>query len=497
MKIAIVSDTHLGYDRFVEDAYNQAKRAFEMAMPLADVIIIPGDLFDFRFPKPPVIAEGINIMRDLHDKDWEYRIESFNGPAPIYTDLPILAIPGTHERTSVGKENPLNLLSLAGLIADISEGTAIISKGDDKIAVYGLGGISEERVKEKLKELDPKPVPGMFNIFVFHQSIYEFLPFSDEFLRLDDLPEGFDLYIDGHIHNKIESKCHGKPFLIPGSTVLTQLKESEQESKGFLLYDTDDNTYKFIPIDSRPFRMETLKFKNSKPDEIYKKVDSTLSGIITEFKSINPEVKPIVRIVLEGKLESGITLSSLDIRSLNSKYSDDAIIEIESKLSSTELNKEIEDIREGKLNDMSIKDVGLDLLKKNSQKLNIKIDTSKLFNLLSEPQPQSKKKDLTEEVIDFMEEEMKSSSKVDEAPENEYMGEEDKGDQEGIESNKEISEEVPNIDEVNNETKDVKEYENPTNLNEESKPNNDNENNNDKDNHSSKPKNNHAQSKLF
>jgi len=496
MKIAIVSDTHLGYDRFAEDAYDQAKKAFEMAMPLADVIIIPGDLFDFRFPKPPVIAEGINIMRDLHDKDWTYRIESFNGPAPIYTDLPILAIPGTHERTSVGKENPLNLLSLAGIIADISEGTAIIGKGDDKIAVYGLGGISEERVKEKLKELDPKPVPGMFNIFVFHQSIYEFLPFSDEFLRLDDLPEGFDLYIDGHIHNKIESECHGKPFLIPGSTVLTQLKESEQGSKGFLLYDTDDNTYKFIPIDSRPFRMETLKFNNSKPDEIYKKVDSTLSDIINEFKSINPEVKPIVRIVLEGKLESGITISSLDIRSLNSKYSDDAIVEIESKLSSTELNKEIEDIREGKLNDMSIRDVGLDLLKKNSKKLNIRIDTSKLFNLLSEPHPQSKKKDLTEEVMDFMEDEMKSASKIDGAAENESDNESDNEDLEEIESNDKLSDESSDTEELNGYAKDVNENKIPTNSNGETK-SNDDENNTGEDTHSSKSNGNHTQSKLF
>jgi len=62
MKIAIVSDLHLGYERFYEDAYLQAKEALEKASSMADMLIIPGDLFDNRSPKPEVLAQGMNIF---------------------------------------------------------------------------------------------------------------------------------------------------------------------------------------------------------------------------------------------------------------------------------------------------------------------------------------------------------------------------------------------------------------------------------------------------
>ncbi|ASI14288.1 DNA repair exonuclease [Candidatus Mancarchaeum acidiphilum] len=412
MKIGIVSDMHLGYSRFEEDAFRQAKFALSEAASMSDVIIMPGDIFDFRFPKPNIIAQAIKILRPLMEREWPAKIDSFSGANPIYTTLPILAIPGTHERTAVGKENPLNLLSLAGIVADISEGTAVISKGDEKVAVYGLGGISDDKVKERLKELDPKPTKGMFNIFVMHQSVYDFMPFSTDFLKLDDLPEGFDLYIDGHIHNKIESKVYGKPFLIPGSTVLTQLKESEQDSKGFLLYDTELDSYQFINIPSRPFMIKTLKFSKSNSDYVYKKCDETINSMLnaylgrpnlpTEGKIPKP-MKPIVRLVLEGTIEAGTSISSLNLRSLVGKYSDSAHLEIDSKLSSENLEEELSLIRKSQSdNNMSIKDLGMEMLKKNSEALDIKdLDVTELFEILDEEFPPNKKQELSEKVMEL------------------------------------------------------------------------------------------------
>ncbi|MCL5413496.1 MAG: hypothetical protein M1569_03795 [Candidatus Marsarchaeota archaeon] len=63
MKIAILSDFHLGYERFREDAYRQAEEALTRAAGLADAMIIPGDIFDNRMPRPDVIAEAINLFR--------------------------------------------------------------------------------------------------------------------------------------------------------------------------------------------------------------------------------------------------------------------------------------------------------------------------------------------------------------------------------------------------------------------------------------------------
>jgi DNA repair exonuclease len=68
MKLAIISDFHIGYERFRSDAYNQAEEALSKAAELADAIIIPGDIFDFRTPKPDVIAEGISLFRSIANK---------------------------------------------------------------------------------------------------------------------------------------------------------------------------------------------------------------------------------------------------------------------------------------------------------------------------------------------------------------------------------------------------------------------------------------------
>ena len=110
MKIAIVSDLHIGYERFRKDAYNQAKEALTMAAERADAIIIPGDIFDTRFPKPDVIAEAIGIFKELREKEFGARIVGFEGLGKIYTDKPILAIPGTHERRTSDTEDPVDLL---------------------------------------------------------------------------------------------------------------------------------------------------------------------------------------------------------------------------------------------------------------------------------------------------------------------------------------------------------------------------------------------------
>src|SRR5271163_3084646 len=126
MKIAILSDFHLGYERFREDAYKQAKEALGKAAEMADVIVIPGDIFDNRTPKPDVIAEAINLFRDLSKRQWGAKVVDFVGEGKNYTGVPIIAIPGTHERRAQDAIDPVDLLGLTGLVVDISNATAIV-----------------------------------------------------------------------------------------------------------------------------------------------------------------------------------------------------------------------------------------------------------------------------------------------------------------------------------------------------------------------------------
>ena len=384
MKVAIVSDIHLGYERFYDDAYRQAREAFEaIAQAGADMVIIPGDIFDKRNPKPDVMAQAINLFRDFSRRQWHAELDKFIPlrDGKVYTSIPVVAIPGTHERVAEGKENPLTLLGLAGLLIDASESIVVIRKGQEKVAVFGLGGLSEERVKSELSDLGEKPVEGCFNIFMFHQSIYEILPFSDNFIHFEELPVGYDLYVDGHIHNRIEDKVHGKPFLIPGSTVLTQLKEGEQEPKGFYIFDTATSTWEFKHINSRPYKFVRIQLSEATPNDVINEAESAIEGILAAASE-----KPIIRLSISGTIAKGFKNVDLPLHAIYTKYSSKAILDIDSsKVTDQETEEGIEEIREGKLEGTNIKELGMEIfsskLKENGFRADI--NPAELFNILS------------------------------------------------------------------------------------------------------------------
>lgn len=386
MKIAIVSDMHFGYERFYEDSFTQAEKALTMASGMADAILIPGDVFDKRFPKPDVLAKGLRIFKSLSERDWTAKVTSYrnllNPNERNHTNIPVVAVSGTHERVAEGKENALMLLSIAGLLVDTSESITVIEKDGEKVAVFGLGGTSEERVKPLLEKLAPKPVSGAFNIFMFHQSTYELLPFNDEFIHENELPDGFDLYIDGHIHSKVERTVHGKPFLIPGSTVLTQLKDGEQDSKGFILFDTSTHEHEFIQIGSRKLYVKTLKLEGAKPKDIEEGCEREMESVLRESAE-----KPIVRILLEGTMANGFTIVDMPVRQVLQRYAAKAYISIDSSgMESAELDKAITDVRSSRAGNRSVKELGMSTLsaKLKEQKFTGGIDAAALFNMLSE-----------------------------------------------------------------------------------------------------------------
>jgi DNA repair exonuclease SbcCD nuclease subunit len=388
MKLAIVSDLHIGYDKFAEDAIKQAKEALELASTMADAILLPGDIFDKRYPRPEVMAQAINLFRDMSKRSWSAKVVSFEGKGKAYTGIPVVAISGTHERTVEGKDNPLNLLALAGFLVDTSEATTIIEKDDERVAVFGLGGLSDERVRERLKELDPKPLPGAFNIFMFHQSIYELLPFGNNIMRYDDLPKGFDLYVCGHIHNKVESVVHGKKFLISGSTVLTQLKDGEQERKGFILFDTATYSYEFKYINSREFISKKVHFEEAEPKDVADGCESEIESVLAKSSG-----RPIIRLNLEGTIKKGFTSLDMPIRAIADRYAGRAILSIDaSGLVSPELESSIAGIRDNKIGDVPIKELGMGLfaLKLNELEFDESIDASELFEILSSPENKDK-----------------------------------------------------------------------------------------------------------
>ena len=322
MRIAMLSDFHLGYERFREDAYRQAEEALSLAAEKADVILIPGDIFDNREPSPDVLAEAITIFRNLSRREWNAKVVSFSGEGRNFTNVPIIAIPGTHERRAEGIEDPVDLLGLAGLLVDATNAQVVVEKKGERIAIRGLGGIADDRFREIMERERPQPMDGVFNVFFFHQSLYELLPFSKDFLHVDELPKGFDLYVNGHIHSRVESKAHGKPFLISGSTVLTQLKDAEQEQKGFYIFDTKTRGYSFNRINSRRFVLARMQIDGKNPSDIEGEIERLVK------KEAASGDKPILRIEIEGTLKDGYKNLDLNSQEIVARYKDSAVVEI-------------------------------------------------------------------------------------------------------------------------------------------------------------------------
>src|SRR3989338_7450989 len=135
MKLAIISDTHLGYGRGSEreqESFDNAKQAFELALQNnADTILFAGDFFDSDIPSPETWHKTFELLKCLQNaksRISEIKIIDREGNERIARQkgLPIIAIHGTHEFRGKGYKNALEVLESAGFIIHIHASKAII-----------------------------------------------------------------------------------------------------------------------------------------------------------------------------------------------------------------------------------------------------------------------------------------------------------------------------------------------------------------------------------
>ncbi len=368
MRIAIFSDLHLGYQRFEQDSYIQAERAVEKASLNSDLILCAGDIFDTKVPKLETLKKSMEI---------------FNRAT-----VPVYAIFGNHERRARDMVNPVHLLAAGTKIKLLHGESEIFEKNGERVQILGMGSVPEEyataalnQVMEKFKKEDA------FTILMIHQSIKELMAGSVDELSLEHL-EGlpFDLIINGHIHEKI-SRLDGR-FLIPGSTVITQLKKEEMEPKGYYLYDTSAKKSEFVPIECRKFFYEKLEFEDA--GELG--VREAVMKRIREIREKEPDA--IIAIKLEGKLKDG--LSSSDIR-----LDDYPDVYIDNKFNTKDLGATLERIRNLREENLSVREVALkELREKTSGK--VSFDSAEFFEQLLLG---------SDEALEYLEKEVKKANK--------------------------------------------------------------------------------------
>ena len=373
MKLAILSDFHFGYPRFYEDSFTQASEAMRIACERADALLIPGDIFDSRTPALDVIERSINVFSIPKEKDWRARITGREGYAPV------IVIHGTHERRSRDFTNPVHVLEAAGLAIDAHKEPVVIELDGERVAVHGLSGVPEYLAKAAIEKRGYKPLKGAFNIFMFHQSLRELLP-DEEAMGIEDLPEVFDLYVCGHMHKNIERQVGKTKLLIPGSTVLTQMKKDEEASKGLYLYDTRAAKASFVPINTRPFFYRELMLRGASLAEARRACEDELKRLLDGSEG----QKPIVRLKLKGTLAKGLSSQNLVI-DLEELLESKAFVTIVKELEDMEGEKMalIRDIREKKI---SVKELGLRMLVKRLSEKGMKTENvEELFDTLTDP----------------------------------------------------------------------------------------------------------------
>jgi len=395
MRIAIASDFHIGFGRGTErenEAFEQAKQALELVLrEKADLLLIAGDLFDSDVPTQEAWLQMFQLFsvlkkqklkeKPLIKKIKKEKIEEFELP-----HLPVIAIAGTHEFRSKDFKNALEVLQEAGCLVYLHAAKAELELQGEKIVVHGVSGIPEKKALDALKLWNPKPEHGAKNILLLHQSIKEFLPFDDEMvasISLDDLPTGFDLIVDGHLHWSSEENLEKKRFIVPGSTVITQMKRLEStKPKGIYLFESNENNLKFFPLPGqRQFLFEKIEFKEANAAQVKEQVERKLQEMLSTAIG-----KPIVKLKLRGSLAKGLSSADIDLRQLGEKFKEKGIIAIDPDFEETDFKQKLQELRQAQLGKRSIAALGFDLLEKNLQEteFNNAFDVKRVFDLLAE-----------------------------------------------------------------------------------------------------------------
>jgi len=400
MRLAIFSDLHLGFGRGSERE-NDAFEVFEEIISIidkedVDAVLIPGDIFDSKVPPQEVIANALELFSRLSKIKSRSNakvvrvhniVEKKDREVSLLSKMPIITISGTHERRAKNMVNPVKILEKAGFVVCLHAEFALLeNENGERVAIHGLSGVPEIFARKAIQSVNFKPIDNACNIFMLHQSIKNFVYMDDEpTLTLEDLPKGFDLIIDGHIHWANELKLKDALFLIPGSTITTQIRKTESKIPKFVyFYDTETKRLEKIELKSprKTYYLE-LDCSGKGKNEIKEMLIEKLNDIINEQSRREGEGKsnkPLVRVILKGLVDE--VAAKCNYTQFLKPFEDKLIISYSKDLKSREEERKKEELGEIMKNAVSIDDMIEKILVKNAKKLGIMVDAFDIKSFL-------------------------------------------------------------------------------------------------------------------
>ena len=224
------SDLHLGYAQYGlearrQDFDNAFKEIVEKTVELKpDFMIIAGDLFHQARPSNATLETIIKNFARLRD-----------------AGIPVLTVDGSHDsapNTITG--TILNPLDSAGLIHHLPRHEGACWRKPDFCYVYGVPNFRSRRKTEEalpafMAQNPPTPDSSVSNIFVFHMAVdlpSVKPPYIEAEAPPELLPDGFDYYAAGHVHERYLGKFKAGLLAYSGCTETVGYDEAKYK-KGF------------------------------------------------------------------------------------------------------------------------------------------------------------------------------------------------------------------------------------------------------------------------
>ncbi len=239
MRFAHIADCHLGgwRDQKLQQLNLEVFRtAIQICMDeRVKFVLIAGDLFDTSMPPIEILEETFVQLRRLRD-----------------AGISCYIIAGSHDYSTSGKTF-LNILEKAGFCCNVSklreDGEKVLMDFtlDGNLLLAGVPGKKaglERNVFKNLVMDDLKKHQDKIKIFMMHTTISEVKPKELEMVETIEgvyLPDGFDYYAAGHLHEVKEKKVDKRFIIYPGPLFPNNFAELEQLKYGnFCIVEIDE-----------------------------------------------------------------------------------------------------------------------------------------------------------------------------------------------------------------------------------------------------------------
>ena len=305
------SDLHLGYAQYGLEARradfdNAFTELVDKTIELKpDFMIIAGDLFHQARPSNTTLENAICNFKRLRD-----------------AGIPVLTVDGSHDSApNMITGTILIPLDSAGLIYHLPRHERACWRKTDCCYVYGVPNFRSRRKTEEalpafMAENTPAPDKSVVDIFVLHGLIdlpSVKPPYIEAEIPPELIPEDFDYYAAGHVHEKYMSKFK-KGLLVYSGCVETVSYGEAKNQKGFFHVQVNEKgevSPNYVELESpRKFIVLEQEFSGMNSAKITELAVQAVKGADEEGAVIIP--------VLKGVLPAEASRGEVDVGKIRS-----------------------------------------------------------------------------------------------------------------------------------------------------------------------------------